>query len=191
MKANKRTKAAEKGSNKERILAVAEQLFSEKGVNNTSLADVAKRAGISKGTLYYHFSSKNDLVFAITESQMKILTKELFELVDNTTSNASFPEAINLVLTTLIDAQDRGRLHHYLIHEALTGNEVLRQQFLDKYEEWRQLLIAKMAQREPKSIDHPYLADTIIAVIDGFILQSLLGKKDIPSREAARQLCRL
>ncbi|WP_136795732.1 MULTISPECIES: TetR/AcrR family transcriptional regulator [Desulfosediminicola] len=183
-------KCAEKPNNKERIQDVAEGLFVEKGVHNTSLSDVAKATGISKGTLYYYFSSKNDLIFAITERQMAGLTEELLDLVANTMQDKSLAEAIGLVLEALIQAETRGRLHNYLMHEALTGNEALRERFRGKYSEWRQLLVANMAQLDPESVNHPYLADTIIAVIDGFILQSLLGARDIPTKEIGEYLSR-
>lgn len=184
-------KAAEKIGNKERILNVAEQLFVEKGVKNTSLSDVARAAEISKGTLYYYFSTKNDLIFEITERQMDGLTEELMELVDSAIPDKSFAEATCIVIETLVEAETRGRLHNYLVHEALTGNEVLKERFRLKYDEWRQLLLANMAQLEPRSVKHPYLADMIIAVIDGFIMQSLLGKRDLPTREIAEYLGRL
>ncbi|NLB53646.1 MAG: helix-turn-helix transcriptional regulator, partial [Syntrophomonadaceae bacterium] len=37
-------------------------LMAEKGIIKTSLADIAREVGISKGTLFYHFASKDDLV---------------------------------------------------------------------------------------------------------------------------------
>lgn len=42
-------------------------MFSEKGVQRTSLQDIANRLGITKPALYYHFSSREDLVRSIIE----------------------------------------------------------------------------------------------------------------------------
>ena len=44
-----------------RILDVAERVFSERGVTRTSLADVAKAAGVTRGAIYWHFADKADL----------------------------------------------------------------------------------------------------------------------------------
>jgi TetR/AcrR family acrAB operon transcriptional repressor len=44
-----------------RILDVAEQVFSERGVTRTSLADIAEAAGVTRGAIYWHFSDKADL----------------------------------------------------------------------------------------------------------------------------------
>lgn len=52
---------------RQRIQDVARELFSEKGVQRTSLQDIAHRLGITKPALYYHFASREDLVRSIIE----------------------------------------------------------------------------------------------------------------------------
>ncbi len=52
---------------KNEILAVAEQLFVEKGFDNTSTNDIIQKIGIARGTLYYHFKSKEEILDAIVE----------------------------------------------------------------------------------------------------------------------------
>jgi len=49
------------------ILAAAANLFAEKGYDNTSIDDIAAKANIAKGTLYYHFDSKESVVVALRE----------------------------------------------------------------------------------------------------------------------------
>ncbi|MBM3341428.1 MAG: TetR family transcriptional regulator [Betaproteobacteria bacterium] len=44
-----------------RILDVAEQVFYERGVTRTSLADIAEAAGVTRGAIYWHFTDKADL----------------------------------------------------------------------------------------------------------------------------------
>jgi AcrR family transcriptional regulator len=50
-----------------RIQDIARELFSQKGVQRTSLQDIADRLGITKPALYYHFSSREDLVRSILQ----------------------------------------------------------------------------------------------------------------------------
>ena len=50
---------------RQRIQDVARELFTEKGVQRTSLQDIANRLGITKPALYYHFSSREELVRSI------------------------------------------------------------------------------------------------------------------------------
>ena len=52
---------------KSEILDVAEQLFAEKGFDNASTNDIIKKIGIARGTLYHHFSSKEEILDAIVD----------------------------------------------------------------------------------------------------------------------------
>lgn len=57
------SKVSEKQKNKRsNILDAAYELFVEKSVNNTSIDDVVKKAGIAKGTFYLYFKDKYDLM---------------------------------------------------------------------------------------------------------------------------------
>ena len=50
---------------RERILAAADTLFSQRGINGTTMNDVYLAARVSKRTLYQHFSGKDELVLAV------------------------------------------------------------------------------------------------------------------------------
>lgn len=50
-----------------RILDAAENVFHEKGVGRTSLADVASAANVTRGAIYWHFKNKSDLFDAMCE----------------------------------------------------------------------------------------------------------------------------
>jgi AcrR family transcriptional regulator len=52
---------------KQRIQAAARELFAQKGVQKTSLREIADRLGITKPALYYHFSSREELVRSIVQ----------------------------------------------------------------------------------------------------------------------------
>jgi AcrR family transcriptional regulator len=55
------------GDAREEIKAAALDLFTTRGYGQTSLREVAESLGISKAALYYHFSSKDDLLAALIE----------------------------------------------------------------------------------------------------------------------------
>lgn len=49
------------------LLDAAERIFSDKGVTNTSLSDIAEAAGVTRGAIYHHFKNKLDLIEALWE----------------------------------------------------------------------------------------------------------------------------
>nr|MDE5779658.1 TetR/AcrR family transcriptional regulator [Lachnospiraceae bacterium] len=55
------------------ISMIAEQLFMKKGIENTSMNDIAKASGYSKATLYVYFKNKEELVgILVLESMQKL-----------------------------------------------------------------------------------------------------------------------
>jgi len=52
---------------KKEILDVAEELFTAKGYESTSTTDILERVGIARGTLYYHFKSKEEILDALID----------------------------------------------------------------------------------------------------------------------------
>ncbi|MFP3340850.1 TetR/AcrR family transcriptional regulator, partial [Micrococcus sp. SIMBA_131] len=50
---------------KQHVIKMAHQLFIERGFQSTSIQDILEYSGISKGTFYNYFSSKNELLIAL------------------------------------------------------------------------------------------------------------------------------
>ena len=58
-------KELRKEQNRLEILDAAEQVFARQGFHTTTMEEVADECGWSKGTLYLHFKSKEDLFFSV------------------------------------------------------------------------------------------------------------------------------
>lgn len=63
---------------REELLAIAAELFAERGFKNTTVRDIADAAGILSGSLYHHFDSKESMVDEILSS----FQEELFRQYD-------------------------------------------------------------------------------------------------------------
>jgi AcrR family transcriptional regulator len=63
------------------VIKIAHQLFIEKGFQTTSIQDILDYSGISKGTFYNYFSSKNELLMAIFKTLHENLEKERNKLL--------------------------------------------------------------------------------------------------------------
>jgi AcrR family transcriptional regulator len=58
----KKREQVKSGDTRERILKEAEALFADKGYDSTGIDEIARRAGITKSVIYYHFENKNDIL---------------------------------------------------------------------------------------------------------------------------------
>jgi len=61
------TRIANRAAQRDRILAAARLLFSERGPDSVTVAEVADEAGVSRATVFNHFGSKHALLEGITE----------------------------------------------------------------------------------------------------------------------------
>ena len=66
---------------REEILDAAEKLFAAKGFDNTSTGDILDAVGIARGTLYYHFKSKEDILDGVIQRITDRLIKDAGEIV--------------------------------------------------------------------------------------------------------------
>lgn len=63
---------------REQILTATRQLIAEQGYERTTTAQIARRAGISEGTIYNYFSSKGAIVKALAEQAQQMTMKRAF-----------------------------------------------------------------------------------------------------------------
>jgi AcrR family transcriptional regulator len=68
---NKQRIVKEPEERKDEILSAAEKLFAAKGYSGTSVNDILFAVNIAKGTFYYHFKSKEDVLDALIERRIK------------------------------------------------------------------------------------------------------------------------
>jgi Iron-containing alcohol dehydrogenase len=84
---------------------------------------------------------------------------------------------------TLLTPDARSRLHLYLVREAISGNDSLKERFQHTYCQWFGL-VDKAYQKMPDSQTKiPVKSKFLVAVVDGFILQGLLGTEPTPVKE--------
>lgn len=66
-----------KKETRQAIMQAAIRLFSEKGFEKTSIEELAKAAGIGKGTIYGYFQTKSEILHAFCEDELECLHEEL------------------------------------------------------------------------------------------------------------------
>ena len=67
----------------ERILESALELMVTRGCNATTVDDIAKRAGLTKGAIYFHFENKTAIVMALLDTVEKLVIGGLLERLAN------------------------------------------------------------------------------------------------------------
>ena len=119
------------------ILQAALKLFVEKGINGTTIRDIAQEAGVGEGTLYCHFKSKEEMAWQLFYQNLKQFTREMLRQVEGTPGGCR--QKIRAVVQAFFElAEERPLLFAYLLlgehtelkkfpQEALRPKDVLIQ----------------------------------------------------------------
>ncbi len=181
------------------ILQAADDLLLEKGYHEMSMDDIAARVGVSKGTLYLHFSSKEDLVFATLEGHMSAFGAAMDSILeDDLTPRAKLKGLIELVFKATA-----GRLRLQTM-EALTQSPELRSRLLERRESMKGYL-GTLSQRIGAVIEAGKAAGEFDTEIPTAVLVGLFSNllnphtfrraemsmsEDIPPETLAGYVCR-
>jgi AcrR family transcriptional regulator len=87
------------------ILSVAAQMFARKGITSTTVREIADAAGVLSGSLYYHFSSKDEIVQEILMDFLNAIRAKNAEVLARGDGPAQTLRAV--VLTSLQVAKGR------------------------------------------------------------------------------------
>ncbi|MGO9195711.1 MAG: TetR/AcrR family transcriptional regulator [Acidimicrobiales bacterium] len=69
--------AADKASRRQDILAAAKEVFAEKGYHATTIADIARAAGLSYGSIYWYYESKETLFHELMSAEAAALRQHI------------------------------------------------------------------------------------------------------------------
>ena len=99
---------------RERILDVAQELFTRQGYDKTSLRDIAERLDITKAALYYYFERKEDILLELhlrLHAMGTNLLDELEATPDGPARLAAWPRLIDGMIGFLVENRDLVLLH--------------------------------------------------------------------------------
>ena len=161
---------------KKKFIDAAEKLILDKGANDFSLADLAGAMGISKGTLYYHYPTKDDLILDIIEEHMGQLSVDYVDWFERHKNDSISEERfLDVVFYKGVKLFNRARMQIYIVNECMRGNEALRQRFVELWESWEKKLLEGLKRVYPEKTDKEGLAYIIMLILDGMVMEEALG----------------
>jgi AcrR family transcriptional regulator len=108
----------------ERLVRAALDLFSEQGYENTAVAQIAERAGLTKSTFFRHFRDKREVLFGGQDRLAGVLTSGIANAPESAGPLAAVEEALVAVGTWFTDEH---RAHGPQRQAVIDGNLELRE----------------------------------------------------------------
>ena len=167
---------------RERLLEAATRLFAERGYGKSSVKNIAEAAGISQGSVFWHFESKQRLLFEVVDRAFARWEQEVLEPLLRKDAE---PDGLRAVVDAHLGFARRnpeigGRLFFMLASEALGGRAELRAAYARIYDrfrnhgrEWIEQAVKVGACRD--DIDPAATATVIVGALAGIFLQWLVG----------------
>ncbi|GAA0177680.1 TetR/AcrR family transcriptional regulator [Clostridium sediminicola] len=116
-------KVSENKKNKrDNLFKAADQLFSTKGINDTVIDDIVKKAGVAKGTFYLYFKNKYDIIERLmVRKSMKILKNSMEKLEEYLEKNTvEYSEQILVYTDFIIEDLKKDKKTLKLIYKNLS-----------------------------------------------------------------------
>ena len=167
---------------KEAVVTAAAEAFAEAGFLGTSMADIFARAGVTKGALYFHFASKEELATEIVNSEEAEAAKLVQDVLAGTTPplqkviDITFRWAREIQLNPVVRAGVR------LIIEQGTYNNPMPV----PYHQWESIVLELLASAQERgelerTVDAKSMAEFIVGAFTGaqIVSQVVSGHDDL------------
>ena len=132
---------------KRKIFEASMKLFAEKGYDATSIEEITATVGVAKGTLYYHFSSKEEIFNFLVEEGIKLLqnsidikTSKLPNYIDKLKAIiliqikivVKYEDIITILLTQFLGKKARNQKCQKLVYEYINKIEEIVKEGIKK-----------------------------------------------------------
>jgi AcrR family transcriptional regulator len=153
-----RPERADAARNRRRVLDAARRLFDAHGVTAVTMGDVAREAGVAKGTVFHRFGDRQGLVQALVDDAERALQDELLRGPPPLGPGAPAPERLLAFLDALLSL---GIEHRDLLLEVDSAGPAARQR-TGAYRAWLQHVTLLLSQAggvaDPELTAHVLLA---------------------------------
>ena len=172
-----------------RVLRAAGEVFLEHGFHQASTAEIAARAGFTKGALYSNFGGKEDLFLALVEQEATARVEQLS--VPGAAGSVSLDDLVDGLLA--LTRGDRAGLVFAEFRARAAQDETVAA----RVAEVRARLVASMAERLTAEVETSGMrlavpaqeaATLLVALVNGLVLEQVGVDRPLVSREALRRL---
>lgn len=165
---------------KRKIFETSMKLFAEKGYEATSIEEITATVGVAKGTLYYHFSSKEEIFNFLVEEGMKLL-KNSIEIKTSKLENS----IDKLKAIVLIEIKVLIKYEHIItiILSQIWGNEArnlsCRSYVLDYIATIENIIKAGISKGEIINADSHLIASNIFGLTCSTLIYKMQKNEDL------------
>jgi AcrR family transcriptional regulator len=184
---DRRTKAGRRNrtTSRERLLIAAAKVFAERGFERASVDEIAAEAGLSKGSLYWNFASKDDLFEALLEEHVDRRARAILNLTKEAPAGLDMSaEASRWFSELLREERQLILLSHEYWSRAARDPEI-RRRYAERQAKLRRELASALESRgnelgaPPFALSPTDVATAYVALMEGLSFQRLIDPESV------------
>ncbi len=148
------------------LYSAAYELFTTKGIQNTAIDDIVKKAGVAKGTFYLYFKDKYDIINRIILQKSSMVLKEALEKTKEEHFN-NFTTMLLFYVDYIIEYFKENKLTLKLINKNFSWG-VYRRAIMqpEQYEEMSRLVETFISSMKELNMDNEEAEKTLFMIIE-------------------------
>ena len=151
---------------KRKIFETSMRLFAEKGYDATSIEEITSVVGVAKGTLYYHFSSKEEIFNFLVEEGMNLL-KNSIDI--KTSKQEKYIDKLRAIVLIQIKIVNKYENFMSIVLSEIWGNSKRSntcREYLDEYLKMiMEIIDAGIEKKEIRPVDSYIVASEIFSMV--------------------------
>ncbi|MCR2044152.1 TetR/AcrR family transcriptional regulator [Anaerosalibacter massiliensis] len=141
----------------------AYHLFTTKGIHNTAISDIVKKAGVGKGTFYLYFKNKYDILDKIILDKSTYVLSEAIKQTKEKEFN-NFEDELLYFIDYIIEYLRKDRLMLKLIHKNLSWG-IFKKAYKD-YEEIHEIYSMFQSGYKNSSLSRDYIGKVLFMILE-------------------------
>ena len=157
------------------IMESASRLFFKLGYQETSMEDIAREIGVTKGTLYLYFKNKEELLYEVCKKNLRLLEDSLNKLV-----SADILEGAKSFFSSELELPEHLRFHWIFALGEINKNQRVRKILIESYESYVKTISSRIDDLKRKGLVSKEAAPrklsmTLIALHNGIMMSMMQG----------------
>jgi AcrR family transcriptional regulator len=150
-----------------RLLTAAKEIFEENGFLDARISDIAERAGLSHGSFYHYFESKEEIFREVAEAVEDQLSAPVGNVILDPASSASPRERISQAIRLHMESYRREARIMGVIEQVSRYDEQVHQARLRRQQHYGQQVIESIRQLQRHGLVDPNLDPEIASAVIG------------------------
>jgi AcrR family transcriptional regulator len=165
------------------IMESASRLFFESGYQESSMDDIAREIGVTKGTLYLYFKNKEELLYEVCKRNTQLLEDNLDKIISE-----DILESAKSFFKTELELPEHLRFHWIFALGEINKNQRVRKILMESYENYVKIISSRLELLKERGLisrdaDSRKLSLTLIALHNGIMISMMQGLSDTNASE--------